>query len=165
MSSYRLPLSSLAGSILLATSAHAAQSTSSTETMVVTASGHEQAEITAPASISVITRDELDNKYYRDVTDALKTVPGVTITGGGDNKDISIRGMGSAYTLILVDGKRQSSRQTRPNSDGPGIEQGWLPPLEAIERIEVIRGPMSTLYGSDAIGGVINVITRKDNQQ
>lgn len=49
MSSYRLPLSSLAGSILLATSAHAAQSTSSTETMVVTASGHEQAEITAPA--------------------------------------------------------------------------------------------------------------------
>ncbi|MCF7352820.1 ligand-gated channel protein [Vibrio sp. CK2-1] len=164
MSSYRLPLSTLAGSILLATQAHAAQPTK-TETMVVTASGYEQAEITAPASISVITRDELENKYYRDVTDALKTVPGVTITGGGDNKDISIRGMGSAYTLILVDGKRQSSRQTRPNSDGPGIEQGWLPPLEAIERIEVIRGPMSTLYGSDAIGGVINVITRKDAQQ
>lgn len=164
MSSYRLPLSALAGSILLATQAHAAQPTK-TETMVVTASGHEQAEITAPASISVITRDELENKYYRDVTDALKTVPGVTITGGGDNKDISIRGMGSAYTLILVDGKRQSSRQTRPNSDGPGIEQGWLPPLEAIERIEVIRGPMSTLYGSDAIGGVINVITRKNVQQ
>lgn len=165
MSTYRLPLSILAGSILLATNTQAAQPKSSTETMVVTASGFEQAEITAPASISVITRDELENKYYRDVTDALKTVPGVTITGGGDNKDISIRGMGSAYTLILVDGKRQSSRQTRPNSDGPGIEAGWLPPIEAIERIEVIRGPMSTLYGSDAIGGVINVITRKDAQQ
>ncbi|WP_086981282.1 ligand-gated channel protein [Vibrio aphrogenes] len=165
MSSYRLPLSTLAGSILLATSAYAAPSPDSTETMVVTASGFEQSEIKAPASISVITRDELENKYYRDVTDALRTVPGVTITGGGDTTDISIRGMGSAYTLILVDGKRQSSRQTRPNSDGAGIEQGWLPPIEAIERIEVIRGPMSTLYGSDAIGGVINVITRKDAQQ
>lgn len=164
MSSYRLPLSTLTGSVLLAASVQAAQQSPVTETMVVTASGYEQAEITAPASISVITREELEHKYYRDITDALKNVPGVTITGGGDNKDISIRGMGSAYTLILVDGKRQSSRQTRPNSDGPGIEQGWLPPLEAIERIEVIRGPMSTLYGSDAIGGVVNIITRKDNQ-
>ncbi|OEF28120.1 ligand-gated channel protein [Vibrio rumoiensis] len=163
MSRYHLPLSTLAGAILLATNAQAAEK-STTETMVVTASGYEQSEITAPASISVVTREELDNRYYRDVTDALRNVPGVTITGGGDKTDISIRGMGSAYTLILVDGKRQSSRQTRPNSDGPGIEQGWLPPIEAIERIEVIRGPMSTLYGSDAIGGVINVITRKDTQ-
>ncbi|MFV0573902.1 MAG: ligand-gated channel protein [Vibrio sp.] len=164
MSRNTFPLSFLAGSILLASTQTIAAENSRTETMVVTAAGYEQAEITAPASISVITRDELENKYYRDVTDALKSVPGVTVTGGGDTKDISIRGMGSAYTVILVDGKRLSSRSTRPNSDGPGIEQGWLPPLEAIERIEVIRGPMSTLYGSDAIGGVINVITRKDAQ-
>ncbi len=66
---------------------------------------------------------------------------------------------------MLVDGKRTTSRETRPNSDGPGIEQGWLPPLQAIERIEVIRGPMSTLYGSDAIGGVINIITRRDQHE
>lgn len=129
--------------------------------MVVTAAGFEQSVADAPASISVITRDQLENKYYRDVTDALKQVPGVIVTGGGDKTDISIRGMGANYTLILVDGKRQSSRETRPNSDGPGIEQGWLPPLAAIDRIEVVRGPMSTLYGSDAIGGVINIITRK----
>ncbi|MCT6562906.1 TonB-dependent receptor plug domain-containing protein, partial [Staphylococcus aureus] len=69
------------------------------------------------------------------------------------------------YTMILVDGKRVASRETRPNSDNSGIEQGWLPPLPAIERIEVVRGPMSSLYGSDAMGGVINIITRKAQKE
>ncbi|MFN6885501.1 TonB-dependent receptor plug domain-containing protein, partial [Proteus mirabilis] len=67
--------------------------------------------------------------------------------------------------MILVDGKRVASRETRPNSDNSGIEQGWLPPLPAIERIEVVRGPMSSLYGSDAMGGVINIITRKAQKE
>ncbi|OSP47016.1 ligand-gated channel protein [Vibrio cholerae] len=151
--------------LMFSASAFAQDTTKTDETMVVTAAGYAQVIQNAPASISVISREDLESRYYRDVTDALKSVPGVTVTGGGDTTDISIRGMGSNYTLILVDGKRQTSRQTRPNSDGPGIEQGWLPPLQAIERIEVIRGPMSTLYGSDAIGGVINIITRKDQQQ
>lgn len=132
---------------------------------VVTASGFEQQIKNAPASISVITGEQLAKKSYRDVTDALKDVPGVVVTGGASSSDISIRGMGAKYTLILVDGKRQDSRATRPNSDGPGIEQGWLPPIEAIDRIEVVRGPMSSLYGSDAMGGVINIITRKTNTQ
>lgn len=131
------------------------------ETVVVTASGFEQLVEDAPASISVIPREDLEKKAYKDVTDALRDVPGVLITGGGSSSDISIRGMAAGYTLILVDGKRMSSRETRPNSDGPGIEQGWLPPIEAIERIEVVRGPMSSLYGSEAMGGVINIITRK----
>ena len=131
------------------------------ETMVVTATGFEQKIENAPASISVITREQLEDKAYRDVTDALKDVPGVVVTGGASSSDISIRGMGSQYTLFLVNGKRISTRTTRPNSDNAGIEQGWLPPLETIERIEVIRGPMSSLYGSDAMGGVINVITKK----
>uniref|UniRef100_UPI0005B6FF74 TonB-dependent receptor plug domain-containing protein n=1 Tax=Aeromonas sp. L_1B5_3 TaxID=1588629 RepID=UPI0005B6FF74 len=129
--------------------------------MVVTASGFQQKIEDSAASISVITREQLEKRAYRDVTDALKDVPGVVVTGGGSSSDISIRGMGSKYTLMLVDGKKVDSRGTRPNSDGPGIEQGWLPPLQAIERIEVVRGPMSSRYGSDAMGGVINVITRK----
>lgn len=146
--------------ISLSTSALAATN-SDTDTMVVTASGFAQQVKEAPATISVITPEEIDNKPYRDVTDALKDIPGVTITGGGDKTDISIRGMDAKYTLILVDGKKVSTRETRPNSDNSGFEQGWLPPLTAIERIEVVRGPMSSLYGSDAMGGVINIITKK----
>ncbi|ALQ56588.1 ligand-gated channel protein [Pseudoalteromonas issachenkonii] len=135
------------------------------EVMVVTASGYEQMLKEAPASISVIDRAQLEKRFYRDLTDAMADIPGVIVTGGGDRKDISLRGMASQYTLILIDGQRQSSRETRPNSDGPGVEGAWTPPISAIERIEVIRGPMSSLYGSDAIGGVINIITRKAPEQ
>ena len=131
--------------------------------VVVTAAGYEQAVENAPASISTVDRETLEKRYYRNVTDALREIPGVIVTGGGagDNgRDISIRGLPAQYTLILVDGRRQNTRETRPNGSA-GFEQDFLPPLQAIERIEVIRGPMSTLYGSDAIGGVINIITRK----
>ncbi|AOT43831.1 ligand-gated channel protein [Enterobacter ludwigii] len=142
---------------MLSPLAHAADP----DTVVVTATGFEQKIQNAPASISVISKQQIEDKAYRDVTDALKDVPGVVVTGGGSSSDISIRGMASQYTLFLVNGKRVSTRSTRPNSDNSGIEQGWLPPLESIERIEVIRGPMSSLYGSDAMGGVINIITKK----
>lgn len=134
------------------------------ETMVVTAAGYEQVMTEAPATISVITRDQLENRSYKDLTDALKDVPGITVTGGADGQDISIRGMPAAYTAILVDGRKQSGRETQTNGS-TFTEQDWLPPLNAIERIEVVRGPMSTLYGSDALGGVINIITRKDYQE
>ncbi|WP_417330219.1 ligand-gated channel protein [Halomonas cupida] len=156
------------GTLLTMASATAATSATAQQAVelndvVVTASGFDQQVVDAPASISVITREDLEKRYYRDVTDALRDVPGVIVTGGGagDNgHDISIRGMPSQYTLILVDGRPQNTRETRPNGSA-GFEQDWLPPLQSIERIEVVRGPMSTLYGSDAIGGVINVITRK----
>jgi outer membrane receptor for ferrienterochelin and colicins len=147
----------------LASGALWAQEAPRLDDMVVTASGFEQQITNAPASISVVSREQLERGYYQNVTDALRDVPGVIVTGGGagDNgHDISIRGMPSQYTLILVDGRPQNSRESRPNGNA-GFEQDWLPPLQAIERIEVVRGPMSTLYGSDAIGGVINVITRK----
>jgi len=129
--------------------------------IVVTAAGRAQEVKDAPASISVITREELQRMPYREVTDALLEVPGVTVTPGeGNSRDISIRGMAPKYTLILVDGKRLSSRESRTNG-GNISEGGMLPPLEAIERIEVVRGPMSSLYGSDAMGGVVNIITRR----
>ena len=146
----------------LAAQVMAAQAANKEDVIVVTtASGFQQKIEDAAATISVVSREQLEDKAYRDVTDALKDVPGVVVTGGGSSSDISIRGMDPKYTMILVDGKRVASRETRPNSDNSGIEQGWLPPLTAIDRIEVVRGPMSSLYGSDAMGGVINIITRK----
>lgn len=137
------------------------------ESVVVTASGFEQNVVDAPASISVIPREKLEQGTYRDLNDALRDIPGVIITSNGDNNgrgDISLRGMGSAYTLILVDGKRTNTRETQ-NNGSTGTDQSWAPPLSAIERIEVVRGPMSSLYGSDAMGGVVNIITRKVAQE
>ncbi|MBW3138565.1 TonB-dependent receptor [Ferrimonas balearica] len=163
MSAYKLSLAPISALSLWFTPVVAA-SEPPNETMVVTASGFEQDVTQAPATISVIGREQFENRAYQDITDVLKDVPGVVVTGGGSRQDISLRGMPAQYTAILVDGRKQSGRESQPNGSG-GFEQDWLPPLDAIERIEVVRGPMSTLYGSDAIGGVINIITRKDYDQ
>lgn len=137
-----------------------AQTTNAGDIVVTATGGREQQVKDAAASISVITREDLERLPYREVTDALLEVPGVTVTTGeGNSRDISIRGMAPQYTLILVDGKRLTARESRTNG-GSISEGGLLPPLEAIERIEVVRGPMSSIYGSDAMGGVVNVITR-----
>ncbi|MBP2613794.1 outer membrane receptor for ferrienterochelin and colicins [Rhizobium pusense] len=136
------------------------ENTTVLEQIVVTASGFEQNVKDAPASITVVTREDLEKGAYRDLTDALREVQGVSVTGIANEKDVFIRGLPGAYTLILVDGKRQSTRDARTNGNS-GFEQSFVPPVSAIERIEVVRGPMSSLYGSDAMGGVINIITRK----
>ncbi|THF65104.1 TonB-dependent receptor domain-containing protein [Pseudothauera rhizosphaerae] len=131
------------------------------ETVVVTAAGREQAVKDAPASVSVITREELEKKPYTNLREVLNGLEGVSVVGyGASETDIMIRGMPAEYTLFLVDGKRQGTRETM-NRGTSGVQSNLLPPLAAIERIEVVRGPMSSLYGSDAIGGVINIITRK----
>ncbi len=130
------------------------------DNIVVTATGFEQQIEDAPASISVIPGEVLRNQPFRDLTDALRDVEGVVVNGSSNETDISIRGMPPDYTLILVDGKRQGMRDARVNGNR-GYEQSFIPPAAAIERIEVVRGPMSSLYGSDAIGGVINIITRR----
>lgn len=132
--------------------------------IVVTAAGYEQKVVNAPASISIISREELQAERFNNLADALVDVEGVDVGGtagktGGLN--VSIRGMPSDYTLVLLDGRRQNSPgNVTPNGFGE-TSTSFIPPLSAVERIEVVRGPMSTLYGSDAMGGVINVITRK----
>ncbi len=132
--------------------------------LVVTAAGVGQDAFTAPASVTVITEEQLQQGGVVDLTDILRGVPGVTVAGDTDGENIFIRGLPGEYTLILVDGKRQNMRQSRTNGSG-GIEQFYMPPASAIERIEIVRGPMSSLYGSDAMGGVINVITKRSSDQ
>ncbi|VUD69342.1 Colicin I receptor [Thalassocella blandensis] len=134
--------------------------------VVVTAAGFEQNIMDAPASISVIDADELKFKEYSNVTDALRHVAGVNVVGSGIEQGISIRGMDPEFTLFLVDGRPVSGLDAFDLVRGANVggnSVNLLPPLSAIERIEVIRGPASALYGSDAMGGVINIITKKSN--
>lgn len=132
------------------------------EESVVSASGFEQDIKEAPASISVISKDEILNRPIRDLGDIVQEVPGVsTMVGKTGATTIQMRGMASKYALILVDGKRVNMDS---GFDGNGFDStsGFIPPTSMIERVEVIRGPASTLYGSDAMGGVINIITKKN---
>ena len=137
--------------------------------VVVTAAGFEQKIADAPASISVISREELSKRPYTSLVDALRDVEGIDVgmepTDKNGRATISMRGMPSDYTLVLIDGRRQSNAgNLYPNNFGGG-QFSYMPPLDAIERIEVVRGPMSTLYGSDAMGGVINIITRRNQTE
>lgn len=150
-------------------SAVALQAPVETETIklsrfVVTAAGFDQAFAQAPASISVVSREELTEKRVNSLAEAIAEIEGVDIgatAGKTGGLNISIRGMPSDYTLILVDGRRQNTAgNVTPNGFGE-TSTSFLPPPSAIERIEIVRGPMSTLYGSDAMGGVVNIITRK----
>lgn len=134
------------------------------EGVVVTAAGFEQKIVDAPASVTVISRTDLQQMRATNLAEVLSTIEGVDVGGsvgktGGLN--INIRGMGSDYTLILIDGRRQNTAgSVTPNGFGE-TSTSFMPPVSAIERIEVVRGPVSTLYGSDAMGGVVNIITRK----
>ena len=128
------------------------------------ASGFEQKITDAPASISVVSNADLQKKRYSNLAQALDDVEGVDIkqgTGKTGGLNISMRGMPSDYTLILIDGRRQNSAGNVTPNGFNETSTSFMPPMSAIERIEVIRGPMSTLYGSDAMGGVINIITKK----
>jgi outer membrane receptor for ferrienterochelin and colicins len=134
------------------------------DAIVVTAAGYAQKIKEAPASITVLDRAELEEKRFGSLAEVLQDVQGVDVGGeagktGGLN--ISMRGMPSDYTLVLIDGRRQNAPgSVTPNGFGE-TSTSFMPPFSAIDRIEVVRGPMSTLYGSDAMGGVINIITRK----
>lgn len=133
--------------------------------VVSTASGFEQDIVNAPASISVITAEQLKKQSFTNVVDAVKNIPGVYMTGGGAMTDISIRGMSSAHTMYLVDGRPVSAGRSVNTNGTDGGKQVGLPSLSQIERIEVIRGPMSSLYGADAMGGLINIITKKPTNE
>lgn len=128
-------------------------------TTVVSATASERDLAQVPASVSVVDGETLRAQPVGDLGDALEGTPGVDVGSVGlGRRGISIRGLEPGHTLILVDGQRLSrSGSMIQHSDW---ELGWVP-AEAIERVEVVRGPMSSLYGSEALGGVVNVVTRQ----
>ena len=126
--------------------------------IIVTATASVRDASLAPASVSVVDGDALRRRPVNDLADAVQDTVGLGLENlGNGRRGISVRGMDAAHTLVLVDGQRiNTSSAAIAHSD---FELGWVP-TEAIERVEVVRGPMSSLYGSEALGGVVNIITR-----
>lgn len=132
--------------------------------VVVTATRRPVLEIDAPAAMTVVTRREIEQRGADNVLDAIRGETGVSLQGRaiGGRQVISLRGLDSRHTLFLVDGRRVSaSDSVIGHSD---FQYDWIP-VEDIERIEIARGPLSVLYGSEALGGVVNVITREPSGQ
>ncbi|WP_445502522.1 TonB-dependent receptor plug domain-containing protein [Microvirga sp. G4-2] len=126
---------------------------------VVTATRSPLAISQAGSAISVITAEEIAKESLTSPAEVLRRVPGVTVveTGGpGSTTTVRLRGAESGQTLVLIDGIRVND----PSTDSGEFDFSNLAAVD-IERIEVLRGPQSAIYGSDAMGGVINIITRK----
>ena len=128
--------------------------------VVVTASRVEEKLQDIPMSVSVVGKQTIEDHPSVEVAEQLVNAPGVTYsagkTGAGNNSMISIRGLEAGRVLYLIDGVRQNSIFKEDMNKGlMNIDP------DDIERVEIIKGPASALYGSDAIGGVVNIITKK----
>jgi outer membrane receptor for ferrienterochelin and colicins len=136
-----------------------------TNIQVYSASKHMQSASEAPASVTVITADEIQKYGYRTLADILQSVRGFYITYDRDYSYVGVRGFGrlgdwNARILVLVDGHRINDNVLGQAMLGTE----FLVDVDLIERVEIIRGPSSSLYGADAFFAVINVITRKPPQ-
>lgn len=136
----------------------------------------EQSYYRTGGDVKVITREEIEKRHYTDLTEAIKRIPGVTFQNpgyrGGEygysfyNNGVSING--DTRVIILVDGRRvdnaastRISTTSTTGSKSTGVNLDQVTNMENVEKIEVIKGPGASVYGSDATGGVINIITRK----
>ena len=127
---------------------------------VVTAARTETKLVDTPANISVVDAKTIEERHYQDVSEVLKDVPGANVidTGtGAYEKKVTLNG--DERVLILVDGRRMNFDMGTMTRSGYDMSQ--LPDASLIERIEVLKGAGGALYGSDAVGGVINIITKK----
>lgn len=131
------------------------------EGVVVTASRVPEKKIDSNADVSVVTAKEIEEKHYDDVSEAIRHVPGVMVGSQGVSGQTSFTNPllinGSENVVVMVDGMRMNTNGTM----GGHAPIATLTNMEGIDRIEVLKGAASTLYGSDAEGGVINIITKK----
>ncbi len=126
--------------------------------IVVTATRTAETADDTLAAVSVVERSEIERRQSKDMTDVLRGLPGVAVSnsgGAGQPTSVFLRGTEADHTLVLVDGIKIGSATL-------GTTPWQNIPIELIQRVEVVRGPRSSLYGSEAIGGVIQLFTRGD---
>ncbi|GAB6137057.1 TonB-dependent receptor plug domain-containing protein [Halanaerobaculum tunisiense] len=129
--------------------------------LVVIASKHPEKLSESPVSVEVIDEEDIEKKSAHNVADLLRDVSSVNIGdhgGPAGQKTISIRGSSSSQVLVLIDSQPINSRQNGQ------VDLGRLP-IDQIEKIEVLKGPASSLYGANALGGVVNITTKSGSQQ
>ena len=144
---------------LLGAFPYVAQAAATLDEVVVTATRTEQAAQDALAAVTVITRQDIEQRQAQSLADVLRGVPGLTLTnngGRGKATSVFLRGSNADHVLVLVDGIKIGSATS-------GLAAFQDISLAQIERIEIVRGPRASLYGSDAIGGVIQIFTRKSH--
>ena len=156
---------------LISAFSHAAEEKAVEQAEVDTVYVTAEKQLQQSLGVSRISKDDIDKRpVANDISEFVRTMPGVNLTGNtatgqrGNKRQIDLRGMGPENTLILIDGKPVNSRQSeRISMRGERNTRGdsnWVP-VEEIESITVLRGPAATRYGSGAMGGVVNIVTKK----
>jgi vitamin B12 transporter len=143
----------LAVALLPGVQVFAADAEQELPSMLITSARQAEPRAQATAANTVFTRADIERLQARSVPELLRRVPGVQVSSPGGVASLSLRGTGTAQTLVLVDGQRIASATS-------GFARLDYLAIDNIERVEVIRGPRSSLYGADAIGGVIQIFTR-----
>ena len=151
-----------AGTLSFAGTASAAASDEVAEDLgetVVTAERIPTENMSTPADVAVVTAEDIASNHYADVAEALNHVDGVVMTNGASGNDQVVRINGEERVVVLVDGERLNDDQGSMSRASATLTR--IPSVKDIERIEVVKGAGSALYGSDAVGGVVNIITKK----
>ena len=160
---------------LISAFSHAAEEKAAEQAEVDTVYVTAEKQLQQSLGVSRISKDDIDKRpAANDISEFVRTMPGVNLTGNtatgqrGNKRQIDLRGMGPENTLILIDGKPVNSRQSeRISMRGERNTRGdsnWVP-VEEIESITVLRGPAATRYGSGAMGGVVNIVTKKVSKE